>query len=227
MPLFKHTRTVLRVVLLGVALTALAACSNVAGPNADAGPITAQASGKFSGGSIFSGSVNGIFEAVGLGNVSKEPYLVEMTVQGLVWYACINKGGNEAPGQLAFTLGDEGEPLPVDGEDAGSNGKYETGTLTVDITDPAQLSCTRNKNWRVKTWADTGIPEADWPAGTAAGDAVTYLEPASVIAKLIEVSTSIEADRLTWTCNAPDPTYPLEEYDFASIAPLSDVCTIN
>lgn len=192
-------------------LALLAACTQSAIPNAaDGGPIATQASGSFSGGSLDFGSVKGTLIIVGLGSDDKNDYQVDLSViDSTVWYSCVNKGGNEAPGQLQFTGTDQYGFTPSE-EPADANGRYTTQGLQVDeedffYDDQGNLKnelCPRNNNkdnWKIKT-------DADGP--------ITFLQPHQILAqlfKLPDVTTAL--DEVTWTCTVPDPTYPLDQYD--------------
>lgn len=200
MHVLKYSKRILRVALFGVSLAALAACSNVVGPNGDAGTISAQASGKFSGGTIFSGSIEGLFEAVGLGKADRELFTIDMTVDSVVWFSCVNKGGNEAPGQFDYFASTSVDITAYIDE----NGRYVTpegAPITLETPDPTSDDCKRPKNWTVVT--------------DDAGDPVAYMQPTRILVELVnnQDSEPVIADTLVYECTLPDPTYPLDEYE--------------
>lgn len=205
---FGHWSSLVVAALIAIVVSITACTEGSAPQDEEGGAIAPQASGKFSSGSVFAGSVNGQFTIVGIGNIEKEPHVVEFVVDGDLWFTCVNGGGNEAPGQFDFVLGDSGIPAPADGAD--HNGKYETDVLTVDPKDLSDEDCKRNKNWVLKRYEDPN------PYGETPGDPVTYVDPNTIYAYLYELDPDegkILADMLQWECDTPDPTYPLEEYE--------------
>lgn len=97
-------------------------------------------------------------EASGLGN---QPAIATLDVEGFVMYTCVNKGGNEAPGQ---------NPVPASGtgsQDLGNsdhNGRGEF-SFTVTLDEPAaevsgKVAGCPNGNWKGINPVSSGILSA-------------------------------------------------------------------
>lgn len=210
------SRALLVPVLAVVLVVVLAACG--AAPDAvDAGDrLAPQASGSFSGGSLSRGSVEGLFEGVGLGN---KQHVLEMTVDGVVWFECRNNGGNLAPGQYAYTTTVQ---TPIDGT-IDQNGRFEQ-TVKASV-DPRLLptddDCKRN--WTVE--ADDDGPVTFLQVVDSEEDA----DPYAVTADLFEVQDDgslLHRDTLLWTCDDPEPTSPLSAYEPPDLSGAEGVCTL-
>ena len=123
-------------VLAAIAILAISAGSVAAAVTWKAGPTV-----TFNG----TTSVTATGEASGLGNV---PAIATLTVRGTVTYTCVNKGGNESPGQ---------NPVPATGtgtQDLGNSDHNGRGDLNVTATldpDPevsGKIAGCPNGNWK-------------------------------------------------------------------------------
>jgi len=199
-----------------VLATVLAACASAPTPGDASDRLAPQASGSFSGGSLSRGSVVGLFEGVGLGN---ELHVLEMTVEGVVWFECRNNGGKLAPGQFAFTSSAQ---ETIEGT-IDENGRFEQSVTTADDPDLVPTDDDCKNNWTVD--AENGAP-------------VTFLQvvddpadddPYAVVAELFEVQDDgslLSRDTLRWICDDPEPTHPISAYVPPDLSGENGVCTL-
>lgn len=206
---YRRFHHLLRIALAGGALALLAACSDGAGSGANEAPALApQASGSFSGGSLRRGSVEGLFEGVGLGNT---PHVLSMTVSGVQWFECRNHGGNLAPGQFAFT---NDVVTPLDGF-IDENGRFEA-ILVEEGPQPTDADC--KNNWTVDR--TDGVP-------------VTFLQVAGEVRAVLyeghvddDRHTWVERDTYVWRCDDPEPIAPIAAYDPPPLTGEGGVCSL-
>lgn len=213
---FRRRSVISRVVLVLALAAALAACGTAPDAVDTENRLAPQASGSFSSGSLSRGSVIGLFEGVGLGN---KPHVLQMTVEGVLWFECRNNGGNLAPGQFAYTNTVE---TPVEGS-IDENGRFEqTVTTSVDPSlVPTDDDCKRN--WTVE--ADGDGPVTFLQVVDTKEDA----DPYAVTADLFEVlddGSLLHRDTLRWICDDPDPTSPLGAYEPPDLTGVDGVCTL-
>lgn len=207
------TRMASRSALAVLLAIVLAACAEAPTPGDASDRLAPQASGSFSGGSLSRGSVVGLFEGVGLGN---EPHVLEMMVDGVVWFECRNNGGKLAPGQFAFTTSVQ---EPIEGT-IDENGRFEQTVTTAGDADlvPTDDDCKRN--WTLDADGGVFLQVVDDPA-----DDDAY----AVTANLYEVQddgSRLLRDTLRWTCDDPEPTHPINAYVAPDLTGENGVCTL-
>lgn len=212
----RFTRLASRSVLAMVLAIVLAACSSATPPGGVGDRLAPQASGSFSGGSLSRGSVVGLFEGVGLGN---QRHVLEMAVDGVVWFECRNHGGKLAPGQFAFTTSVQ---EPIEGT-IDENGRFETTVTTESDPDliPTDDDCKRN--WTVD--AVNGAPITFLQVADDPADA----DPYAVTAELFEVQDDgslVSRDTLSWICDDAEPTHPISAYVPPDLTGENGVCTL-
>lgn len=211
-----RTRSPISKAIFVLVLTvALAACGTAPDAVDTENRLAPQASGSFSGGSLSRGSVIGLFEGVGLGNT---PHLLQMTVEGVLWFECRNNGGKLAPGQFAYT---STVRTPIEGT-INENGRFEqtVSTSTDPNLVPSDDDC--KKNWTVETDEDGPITFLQ------VVDAEEDADPYAVTADLFEVRDDGSLrlrDTLRWICDDPDPTSPLSAYEPPDLTGADGVCT--
>lgn len=207
-------------------LAALVACADVA-PSMRTEPerLGPLASGSFSGGSIGRGSVIGTFSGEGVQSGEERPYFVQMTVQGVEWYECVDEHGTPTLGELPFR---ETVTEPLDGhvDEAGS---FEGFVVVVDGPVPGDGACTAPA---VLRRVDPGDPESAPLTFTQVDEVQADLidsqevEPPAEGELRVAAAPAGSQDTLAWLCDDPEPSAPLADYDSPPLDGADAVCTL-